>query len=358
VNDIHNQLNALPMARDSIRSVYQRSNNEPVGVVQPLVVDIEAVRTFIAVAETGQFQEAAVDLHLTQQAVSKRIAKLEHSLGTTLFARTPQGARLTLDGRAFLPHARGLLRAVDRAAASVRPGERALRVDVLHLRIAPAQAVRAFHRADPGIDLDVVTLPEATVTTAVDALLAGEIDATFRAVPATLPEGVSAASVLNDPLQLLAGPGHPLASARVLRPADLSGHRIWIPGIKPGSEWAAFYRELAGTFALSIDRIGPNFGTEALMDAIAESTELATLIGAGDRYVWPAGHDLRRIPLSRPTPVYPHALLYRTDNRHPGLTALRRHLTTARPLDPDDAWTPDGWRVRGAPPDQAGLFTD
>jgi hypothetical protein len=46
---------------------------------------------------------------------------------------------------------------VDRAAASVRPGERALRVDVLNLRIAPAQAVRAFHRADPGVELDVVT---------------------------------------------------------------------------------------------------------------------------------------------------------------------------------------------------------
>jgi hypothetical protein len=232
---------------------------------------------------------------------------------------------------------------VDRAAASVRPGERALRVDVLNLRIAPAQAVRAFHRADPGVELDVVTLPGATVDVAVEALLAGEIDATFRAVPGALPAGVTAEPALDDALQLFAGPGHRFAAAPTVRPADLRGHRIWIPGIKTGGEWEAYYRELAAAFDLDIDAIGPNFGTEALMDAIAESTELATLIGSGDRYVWPAGHDLRRIAIEAPTPVYPHALLFRADNRHPGLAALRRHLRANRTAVPGETWTPPAW---------------
>ncbi|MEU4690908.1 LysR family transcriptional regulator [Actinoplanes sp. NPDC023714] len=300
-------------------------------------MDIEAVRTFVAVADTGRFQDAADDLHITQQAVSKRIAKLEHALDARLLAR---GAGLTLDGRAFLPHARELLRAVERAAASVRPGERALRVDVLNLRIAPAQAMRAFYAAHPDVDLDVMALPGGTVTTAAGALLAGEIDATFRAVPSALPEGITALPLLADPLQLLTGPRHPLTRVRNLRLADLTGHRIWIPGIKPGSEWEAYYRELAATFGLSIDRIGPNFGTEAMMDALADSAELATLIGTSDRYVWPAAHDLRRLSITGPTPVYPHALLFRTDNRHPGLAALRRHLTAERKPPPADVWNP------------------
>ncbi|MCO8272276.1 LysR family transcriptional regulator [Actinoplanes sp. TRM 88003] len=331
------------MARDSIIEPGPRSNNDEFGVLQPLVVDLDSLRTFLAVADTGQFQEAAAESHLTQQAVSKRIARLELSLGTTLFTRTHRGARLTLDGRAFLPHAREVLQAVNRAAASVRPGERALRVDVVHLRISPAQAVRAFYRENPDVELDVVTLPGATVTTAVDALLAGEIDVTFRAVPGTLPEGVTALPVLTESLQLLTGPAHPLAAAGTIRPADLAGHRIWIPGIKPGSEWALFYRELAAAFGLSIDRIGPNFGTEALMDAIAESAQLATLVGAGDRYVWPVGHDLRRLPLAGPTPAYPHAMLFRSDNRHPSLAALRRYLTATRAPAPADIWVPTGW---------------
>ena len=40
-------------------------------------MDLKAVRAFVAIADSGQFQKAAVDLALTQQAVSKRIAALE-----------------------------------------------------------------------------------------------------------------------------------------------------------------------------------------------------------------------------------------------------------------------------------------
>jgi DNA-binding transcriptional LysR family regulator len=285
-------------------------------------VDIEGVRTFVAVAEAGQFQVAAVDLHVTQQAVSKRVAALERSLGVPLFARTARGASLTLDGRAFLPHARGVLRAVDRAASSVRPGERALRVDIVHPRIAPAQLLRRFHRARPSVALDVVTLPGADAGRAVEALVRGEIDATFRAVLEALPPGVTAVRVLDDPLQVLAGPSHPLAGRSSLRPSELSGHRIWIPGIQPGTEWAAFYTSLATTFGLRIDALGPNFGTEALMEEIAGSPAVATLVGSGDHYVWPASYDLRRIPLTDPSPAYPHSLLFRTGNSHPSLAQL------------------------------------
>ncbi|MYZ11414.1 LysR family transcriptional regulator, partial [Streptomyces sp. SID2999] len=83
-------------------------------------MDLKAVRTFVAVADAGQFQEAAALLGVTQQAVSKRIAALERDLGVRLFTRTARGAEPTLDGRAFLPHARALLLAEERAAASVR----------------------------------------------------------------------------------------------------------------------------------------------------------------------------------------------------------------------------------------------
>ncbi|MYR85655.1 LysR family transcriptional regulator, partial [Streptomyces sp. SID685] len=48
-------------------------------------MDLKAVRTFVAVADTGQFQEASAVLGITQQAVSKRIAALEKELGVLLF---------------------------------------------------------------------------------------------------------------------------------------------------------------------------------------------------------------------------------------------------------------------------------
>ncbi|MFE9689503.1 LysR family transcriptional regulator [Micromonospora sp. NPDC005806] len=302
-------------------------------------MDLDAVRTVVAVADAGQFQEAAADLSVTQQAVSKRVAALEKELGVRLFTRTARGARLTIDGQAFLPHARNLLLAEERAAASVRPGRRALRVDVIGRRIAPAGLLRDFHRAHPGIDLDVVALLD--IGEAVSAIRSGTIDASFRAVTAPLPDGVTATRVLDEPLQLLTGPAHPLAGARAVTPAALTKHRIWMPGIVTGTEWAAYYAELAAAFGLTIDATGPNFGTEALFDVIADSAVVATLVGAQSRLLWPADHDLRRIPLVDPTPVYPHSLVRRRDNPHPGLTALVEHVERPR-HHPAGTWVP-GW---------------
>ncbi|OHV73646.1 LysR family transcriptional regulator [Pseudofrankia sp. BMG5.36] len=316
-------------------------------------MDLEAVRTFIAAADAGQFQEAAADLSVTQQAVSKRIATLERDLGVRLFTRTARGVQLTIDGQAFLPHARGLLRAEERAAASVRPGRRALRVDVISRRVAPAALLRDFHRAHPDTELDVVTLFDADAAFA--AVQSGMIDVSFRAVtvPASqLPDGVRTARVLDEPHQLLTGPRHELAAAHAVTLAQLVGHRIWIPGIAPGTEWATYYDDLAAAFGLTIDAIGPNFGTDHLLDVLADSSTLASLIGQQTRFLWPDYYDLRRVPLHDPTPVYPHSLIWHHENPHPVLATFRDHFRSrSTGLERPDAgtWSPK-WASRQATP--------
>jgi DNA-binding transcriptional LysR family regulator len=305
-------------------------------------VDIEALRTFVAVAEAGQFQAAADEFRISQQAVSKRIAGLEKNLGVVLLVRTSRGSRLSLDGQVFLPHAKKVLVTLEQAEQSVRPGSRPLRVDVLNRRIAPAQAVYRFYRSRSGAALDAVTLGQENAAQAAWAVLEGSLDASFRALPADqVPAGIRAERLLDVPLQLLVGPGHPLASEDQVRPTDLAGHRIWIPGIRPGTEWEQFYRSLSQAFGLSIDALGPNFGDEALMDALAGSPSLATLVGNGDRYLWPESYGLRRIALRDPTPVYPHVLLTRTDHRHPVLTGLRGYLRASQPRITDEVWVPE-----------------
>lgn len=300
------------------------------------------MRTFVAAAEAGRFQDAADDLAITQQAVSKRIATLEKALGVRLFTRAARGARLTIDGQAFLPHARELLQAEARAVASVCPGRRALRVDVIGRRLAPAAVLRDFHHAYPEVELDLVTLVD--VDTAVDALRSGTIDASFRAVSMPgrkLPDDIGAARAFDEPVQLLTGPAHDLAAARAVTPAELAGQRIWMPGLVPGTESTAYYDELATAFGLTIEITGPDFGTEPLLDTIADSRSLVTFVGERTRLVWPADHDLRRIPLRDPTPVYAHSLLWHRDNPHPALAALRDHFSSGR-FDHSGAgtWTP------------------
>ncbi|MCP2262513.1 DNA-binding transcriptional regulator, LysR family [Streptoalloteichus tenebrarius] len=305
-------------------------------------MDLDAVRTFVAVADEGRFHEAAAELGITQQAVSKRIAALETQLGVRLFTRTARGALLTIDGQAFLPHARAVLDAVRRAADSVHPGRRALRVHVLGRRIAPTGLLQDFHRRHPDIDLDVVTLPNAEAATA--AVHAGTIDAAFHTqrVPASeLPGPVATMRVYDEPLELLVGPAHDLAAARTVTPAQLAGRRIWMPGNTTGSEWAGYYEELAADLGLVIDIAGPHFGVEHLVDMVSDSASLATLVGARTRLVWTAHQDLRRIPLRHPTPIYPHSLIWRTDNTHPALATLREYLGRQWEDRPrTDIWSP------------------
>jgi DNA-binding transcriptional LysR family regulator len=312
-------------------------------------MDLDAVRTFVAAADAGQFQEAADALSITQQAVSKRIAALEKDLEVRLFTRTARGAKLTIDGQAFLPHARELLRVAERADASVRPGRRALRVDVVNRRIAPAVLLQDFHGMHPEIELDVVTLT-GDVTAAIAAVEAGTVDATFHAVPPQqyLPAAIKTARVIDDTHQLLVGPRHALANAHAVTPAQLAGHRIWMPGLARGDEVAAYYDEFAATFGFTIDMIGPVFGNEALLAEIADSCGLATLIGERSRYLWPDRYDLRRIPVRDPAPVYPLSLIWRDDNPHPALIKLRDYLNSRR-ADASDAevWMPT-WRQRSA----------
>jgi DNA-binding transcriptional LysR family regulator len=303
-------------------------------------VDLETVRTFVAVADAGQFSEAADGLSITQQAVSKRVAALEKSLGVRLFARTARGVQLTADGQAFLPPARELLAAEKRAAASVRPGHRALRVDVVGRRLGPASLLRDFHRTHPGTEVDIVTVFDATA--AIAAVRDGTIDASFRAltVPAAeLPDGVEAVRVFDEPVQLLTGPGHKYAAASAVRPTDLAGQWIWMPGVVPGTEWGDYYEAFARSFGLTIDTTGPSSGTEPLLDVVAASPAVATLVGERTHLLWPDGYDLRRIALRDPTPVYPHSLIWRAGNKHPALGALRDHLGSAGRAGPG-AWVP------------------
>src|SRR5271165_2391267 len=86
-------------------------------------MDLTLLRAFVTVANEGNLTRAAVQLHLTQPAVSLQLKHLQETLGLTLFTRTSHGLCLTRDGQALLPHAERALGAagdVQRAAASLR----------------------------------------------------------------------------------------------------------------------------------------------------------------------------------------------------------------------------------------------
>jgi len=82
-------------------------------------MDINQVKTFLAVVANGSFLEAATRLHVTQSTVSSRIKGLEEYLGASLFVRNRSGAALTPAGRRFVHHAKAIILRLDQARHDV-----------------------------------------------------------------------------------------------------------------------------------------------------------------------------------------------------------------------------------------------
>ncbi|TKA91205.1 LysR family transcriptional regulator [Guyparkeria sp. SB14A] len=81
--------------------------------MNPLHLDTQQLLTFLAVAETGSFSSAALRLHISQPAVSKRLAQLEDRLGFALFDRMGQRVVLTYRGEQLLPAVREMQSCLD-----------------------------------------------------------------------------------------------------------------------------------------------------------------------------------------------------------------------------------------------------
>lgn len=93
-------------------------------------LDLEAVKTFIRIAELGSFTRAAEASRTTQAAVSLKLKRLEERLGFRLVERTPRYVELSAQGATFLEHARKLIEAHDRALSVVGGARQRLAIGI------------------------------------------------------------------------------------------------------------------------------------------------------------------------------------------------------------------------------------
>ena len=124
------------------------------------LLELDVLRTFVAIAETGSFTAAANAVFRTPSAVSMQIKKLEDILGRAFFSRDARSVSLTTDGEMLLGYARRML-AVNREAVSkfiipditgvVRLGS----PDDFGERILP-HVLKRFSQSHPSIAVDVV----------------------------------------------------------------------------------------------------------------------------------------------------------------------------------------------------------
>lgn len=81
-------------------------------------LDIDLMKTFLAIADTGSFTRAAEEVHKTQSAVSMQMKRLEDLLGRPLFARDGRTSRFTPDGERLVEYARRMVAINDEAVSA------------------------------------------------------------------------------------------------------------------------------------------------------------------------------------------------------------------------------------------------
>lgn len=190
------------------------------------VLDLDAVRAFVLVADLCSFTRAAAALDTTQSAVSLKLKRLEVHLGKQLLERTPRVVRLSVDGKAFLSAARDLLTAHERALGSLSVDRRRLSLGLSEHVAGPdlPQLLARLNAHDPGL---VVELHLGTSAALLAHFDERRLDAVIIRYGADEPPRDDAQVLFSEPLEWLATPawlprmGEPLALALLSPPCNV-----------------------------------------------------------------------------------------------------------------------------------------
>ena len=188
-------------------------------------MELRQLRYFVTVAEELHFGRAAERLMIVQSAVSQQVRRLERELGVDLLDRSPRHVRLTEAGQCFLPAARAVLEAEQRALAAVSAyaGERR---EVLRVGTSTGMGehlerfLEAVEHALPGARVELSTAPTHV---RLEQVANGMLDACFARGVEEGPEGVRLIPVWQEPLVAAISARHPLAAQESIDIAQLAG---------------------------------------------------------------------------------------------------------------------------------------
>jgi DNA-binding transcriptional LysR family regulator len=217
-------------------------------------METQNLSAFLLVAEHSSFSAAAESLHLTQPAVSKRIAALESQLGAPLFDRIGRRISLTEAGTALLPHARAIAGHLDQARQSIDDLSGAvtgrLRLGTSHHiglhRLPPV--LRNYSEAYPEVSLDIDFMDSEQ---AHDEIMRGNVELAVVTLPPESDPALVVNPIWPDPLDFMAAEGHPLAASSRSSLEQLSEYPVVLPGLSTFT--GRIVREIFEREELSLD---------------------------------------------------------------------------------------------------------
>ncbi|MEJ8417751.1 LysR family transcriptional regulator [Xanthomonas oryzae] len=195
-------------------------------------MDLASLNAFVAVAASGSFSAAGEALHLTQPAVSKRIALLEAQLSARLFDRLGRQVVLTEAGQALLPRAQRILaelqdtrRVLEHLGAAF--GGRLSLATSHHVGLHRLPALlRSFATQHPQAALDIQFLDSEL---AYAAVLRGELELAVTTLAPETHAPLRAQPIWHDRLHCVVAPDHPLAARPAVSLDDVVAHPAVLP---------------------------------------------------------------------------------------------------------------------------------
>lgn len=229
-------------------------------------MDSRLIEYFLRVAELGSINKAATDLRLSQPALSRHIALLEHQVRAKLFTRTQGGVMVTEAGTLLLERARPILRQLTKLVEQV--GDRA--AGQLSIGMAPSwrylftsQYIPRLVAECPGVSLRI---HEGASHELREVMHSGMLDLAIVPFEGSPPQGYVHTPLIREPLILVGKKDSGLHPDRPIALSKLDNLKLALPA-KPNV--------IRSTIENSMSRRGFEFKTLFEIDAMHLSMELA-----------------------------------------------------------------------------------
>jgi DNA-binding transcriptional LysR family regulator len=292
----------------------------------PSFSGLDLVHSFLIVAEELNFRRSAERLSVDQSALTRRIQKLEHGLGFTLFERTTREVSLTPAGRSFYEENSQLLQTYSRSietARHVADGKTGvLRIGYMAfaaIDLMPS-GVAQFRRQHPHVEINLRYIRTQGQKL---ALANNEIDVGYLIGPFEHSEFHSV-RLTSDRLCVVMAPGHPLCRSRDVAPEDLVDCPLVLGD---ASEWEAYRWRIDELFNLAgvplrVELEASN--TLALIGLVAANLGVTIYPESLVRFL---GHAVEARPIRHPHFRTETVLSWKRTNR---TTAVRRYVALSQ----------------------------
>jgi DNA-binding transcriptional LysR family regulator len=282
-------------------------------------MDLWQLRYFVSAAEHLNFTKAAESLHISQSALSKKIADLEYHFGVQLFLRGKGALSLTMAGQVFLNESRSILAKWDQTfnkiqqAASGNIGSLKIGYTGGHVSKILPPVIRLFNAKASDIVLDV---ERRNIRSLLKALYSGGLDVAFIVSnDEKIASDLAYTIIRQDKLGIALSAEHPLAGRKKLSLSELSDEPFVFMARSENYNIFDFFINLCASAGFAPNLVNQPTMLETVLLLVESGigiTTLSPLAGTGDH------PNIRIIPLDEDHPIYLFAV-WEKENKNPAI---------------------------------------